>query len=262
MFGRFRRFIRFSHVVSLMALIAAMGGTSYAAVQITGAQIVDGSITGKDLRNRSVKGIDVAPESLGSRQIKGLKKSDFAPGELPLAGAAAKGDKGDRGPKGDIGDRGPKGRRGRCRSGRPDAQRPHRRRRGHRPPKVTFYGGALARSTASATEAPNETLSPAVDVTARDLSVRFTLAPCDDALFAGGCGQPGSADVILRVNGQDTDVRCRVTTPATTCTSGIASTIIPANSRLAVEVTGDLLGSPGHPSYDRDLLFGFRTVAS
>ena len=132
MFGRFRRFIRFSHVVSLMALIAAMGGTSYAAVQITGAQIVDGSITGKDLRNRSVKGIDVAPESLGSRQIKGLKKSDFAPGELPLAGAAAKGDKGDRGPKGDIGDRGPKGRRGRCRSGRPDAQRPHRRRRGHR----------------------------------------------------------------------------------------------------------------------------------
>jgi hypothetical protein len=256
MFGRFQRFIRFSHVVSLMALVAAMGGTSYAAVKITGAQIVDGSVTGKDLRNRSVKGVDVAPESLGSRQIKGLKKSDFAPGELTLGGTTAKGEKGEKGESGDRGPKGDAGPGGLTLSGRIDDVADGG------PAKVTFYGGPLARSTASASEAPNETLSPAVDTTARDLSVRFTLAPCDDALFPGGCGRPGSADVILRVNGQDTDLRCRVTTPATTCTSANASTVIPANSRLAIKVTGDLLGVAGHPNYDRDVLFGFRTVAS
>jgi hypothetical protein len=253
MFGRFQRFIRFSHVVSLMALVAAMGGTSYAAVKVSGAQIIDGSVTGKDLRNRSVKGVDVAPESLGSRQIKGLKKSDFAPGELTPGGTTANGEKGERGDRGPKGDAGPGGL---TLSGRIDDVADGG------PAKVTFYGGPLARSPASASEAPNETLSPAVDTTARDLSVRFTLAPCDDALFPGGCGTPGSADVILRVNGQDTGLRCRVTTPATTCTSANASTVIPANSRLSIKVTGDLLGVAGHPSYDRDVLFGFRTIAS
>jgi hypothetical protein len=253
MFGRFRRFLRFSHVVSLLALVCAMGGTSYAAAKITGAQILDGSVTGKDLRNRSIKGVDVARESLGSREIKGLKKSDFAPGELALGGTVAKGEKGEKGDKGPKGDAGPGGL---TLSGRIDDVADGG------PAKVTFYGGAVARSTASATEAPNETLSPAADSTARDLSVRFTLAPCDDALSPGACGFPGSADVILRVNGQDTDLRCRVTTPATTCTSGNTSTVIPANSRLSIKVTGDLLGVPGHPNYDRDLLFGLRTVAS
>ena len=77
---------RYANVASTVALIVALGGTSYAASKLTGKDIKDGSLTGKDVRK----------ESLGSKQIKGLKASDFK-GGLP------------EGPVGSPGPEGPAG---------------------------------------------------------------------------------------------------------------------------------------------------------
>ena len=61
-------------LVAVLALVVATGGTSYAAVKITGEDIQNNSITGKDIRDDSVTGKEVKKRS--------LKANDFAPGQL------------------------------------------------------------------------------------------------------------------------------------------------------------------------------------
>jgi len=90
--------ITYANVVASLALFAALGGSSYAAIAVTGAQVRDGSLTGRDVRNSSLTGKDVRNQSLLAQ--------DFKPGQLP---AGPKGDPGAPGPKGDKGDTGPKG---------------------------------------------------------------------------------------------------------------------------------------------------------
>jgi hypothetical protein len=92
--------LTFANVASVLALSVALGGTSYAAVSITGNDIRDGTVTAKDIRNRTVTGKDVKPESLGSRQVKNLRARDFLPGELP---AGPRGPAGATGPTGATG---------------------------------------------------------------------------------------------------------------------------------------------------------------
>jgi hypothetical protein len=75
-------------VVSIIALAFALGGTSYAAVAITGKQIKNATITGADVKNRS------------------LLASDFKAGQLPVGATGAAGP---QGPKGETGPAGPKG---------------------------------------------------------------------------------------------------------------------------------------------------------
>lgn len=77
----------FRHTLALtvvIALSAAAGATG--ASLITGAQVKDGSLTGKDIRNRSIKRADLAKSA-----------------------RAARGPAGPAGLKGDIGQRGPQG---------------------------------------------------------------------------------------------------------------------------------------------------------
>ena len=83
---------RYADVVSTLALLVALGGTSYAAVSLTGADIKDGSLTGKDLKNSSLTGVDVHDGTLAA--------SDFAAGLVPPGPA---GPTGPPGPKGDPG---------------------------------------------------------------------------------------------------------------------------------------------------------------
>jgi hypothetical protein len=77
-------------VVAYLALFVALGGTSYAALRITGKQVKDSSLTGRDVKN----------ESLTGRDVRRLTLRDFA---TPLPA----GPKGDTGPPGKQGDPGP-----------------------------------------------------------------------------------------------------------------------------------------------------------
>jgi hypothetical protein len=88
-------------VVALAALFVALGGTSMAALMITGKQVKNSSLTGIDVRNSSLTGVDVKNRS--------LKAGDFAAGQLPVG---ATGPQGPIGPVGLTGERGPKGDQG------------------------------------------------------------------------------------------------------------------------------------------------------
>ena len=73
--------LTYSNVTATLALFVALGGSSYAAVKITGRDIADRSLTGRDIKKKSVP-------------LNRLR------GTLP---------RGARGPKGDTGPRGPAG---------------------------------------------------------------------------------------------------------------------------------------------------------
>jgi hypothetical protein len=101
----------FAYVTSVVALFVALGGTSYAAITVTGKSVVNGSLTGKDVKR----------ESLGSRHVKGLVARDFKGHRLPrgkrrptgAAGApraaGAQGPAGPQGVQGVQGQTGPTG---------------------------------------------------------------------------------------------------------------------------------------------------------
>ncbi len=71
-------------VVALLALVASLGGGSYAAQLLTGKDIKNGSITGKDIKKNSVKGKQVKDKSLTGADLKdgSVAAGDLAPGTL------------------------------------------------------------------------------------------------------------------------------------------------------------------------------------
>jgi hypothetical protein len=79
------RLSRPSHtaVVAYLALFVALGGSSYAAVKITGKQVRDASLTGADVRNSSLTGSDLRDGS--------LLAGDFKAGQLPKGATGAQG---------------------------------------------------------------------------------------------------------------------------------------------------------------------------
>jgi hypothetical protein len=89
--GRSRRRFSASLLVSLLALVVATGGTTYAAVKVTGEDVVDGSLTTKDVANRS------------------LLTKDFKKGQLPAGPVGPQGPAGPAGPAGPTGAPGAKG---------------------------------------------------------------------------------------------------------------------------------------------------------
>lgn len=86
--------ISYANVVATLALFIALGGSSYAAIVITGKNVKDNSLTTKDIKNRS------------------LLKKDFKAGQLPRGPSGLQGSsgpKGDAGPQGGPGPQGAKG---------------------------------------------------------------------------------------------------------------------------------------------------------
>jgi hypothetical protein len=79
-------------VVACVALVVASGGTSYAALTITGRNVKNSSLTGKDIKNSSLTTSDVKNRSLLS--------ADFKAGQLPAGPQGPQGTKGDTGPRG------------------------------------------------------------------------------------------------------------------------------------------------------------------
>jgi hypothetical protein len=94
MAAKLRTHLTYSNVVATVCLFVVLGGTSYAALVITGRNVKDNSLTGKDVKDAS------------------LRKKDFASGQLPGGAAGPKGDQGPQGPQGPQGSQGEKGLQG------------------------------------------------------------------------------------------------------------------------------------------------------
>jgi hypothetical protein len=92
--SKLRSRLTFANVVSMVALFVALGGSSYAAVTITGKQIKDSSITTKDIKDGS------------------LLNRDFKPGQLPRGGTGPQGPAGAAGRDGATGPAGANGTNG------------------------------------------------------------------------------------------------------------------------------------------------------
>ena len=71
-----------SMIVAMVALVVAMGGTSYAALSISGKDVRNNSLTSADVKNRSLKSVD------------------FRRGQLPRGRRGAAGAQGPAGPAG------------------------------------------------------------------------------------------------------------------------------------------------------------------
>jgi hypothetical protein len=57
-------------VVALIALVAALGGSAYAAIVVTGKNVKNGSLTGVDFKPRSLHGSKLRADSIGGGSIK------------------------------------------------------------------------------------------------------------------------------------------------------------------------------------------------
>ena len=77
-----------SMAVSVLALVVASTGTSYATGLIGSSDIKNNSVSSVDLKNRTIKGKDVRTGAIGAKQVKdgSLRSRDFKAGQLP-AGA-------------------------------------------------------------------------------------------------------------------------------------------------------------------------------
>ena len=98
-------------VIALLALTLALGGTSYAALKITGKNVQNGSLTGADVRNGSLTGADVA-RRLAARRPTSAPASCRARSRAARARPARPAREGPAGPQGDQGEPGPPGERG------------------------------------------------------------------------------------------------------------------------------------------------------
>ena len=85
-----------SMAVSVMALVVASTGTSYATGLIGSDDIRNSSIQSKDIKNRTIQGKNIKNDTIGARQVKdgSLRSRDFKEGQLPA------GPKGTQGPAG------------------------------------------------------------------------------------------------------------------------------------------------------------------
>jgi hypothetical protein len=83
--------LTYANVTATLALFLALGGSSYAVVQYTGKNIRDGSLTTKDVKNRT------------------LLAKDFRKGQLKAGPQGAKGDQGAQGIQGVQGEKGDDG---------------------------------------------------------------------------------------------------------------------------------------------------------
>jgi hypothetical protein len=114
--GPMRARLSYANIMATIAVFVALGGSSYAALQVTGKDVKDATLTGADVRNRSLTGADVRnnsltgadlkPSSVGASDIRpdavnsddvedgSLLAADFHRGQLPP---------GPQGPKGDPG---------------------------------------------------------------------------------------------------------------------------------------------------------------
>jgi hypothetical protein len=93
-------------VVAVTALVASLGGTSYAA-----ASLATNSVGSSQIRKSAVKSADIASNAITSAKVKNgsLLAADFKAGQLPTGTAGPAGPAGQTGPAGPAGPEGPAG---------------------------------------------------------------------------------------------------------------------------------------------------------
>jgi hypothetical protein len=106
-----RQRLSYANVMATVAVFIALGGSSYAAVKITGKDVKDGTLTGVDVKSSSLAGSDIRSGAVASADIANgsLLTEDFKSGQLPAGAPGPKGDRGATGPEGPKGDPGAPG---------------------------------------------------------------------------------------------------------------------------------------------------------
>jgi hypothetical protein len=66
MLTRLRQHLTYANVVASLALFVALGGSSYAALSITGSDVRDGSLTGRDIKRNSLTCRQIKEARLGT----------------------------------------------------------------------------------------------------------------------------------------------------------------------------------------------------
>ncbi len=113
MFARLRRpRLTYANVMATLAVFVSLGGTSLAAIVVTGKEIRNGSVTSIDVANQSLTGVDVKNGSLGAIDLSAAARAALTgqKGDTGPAGpAGAPGATGIAGPAGPQGPQGPAG---------------------------------------------------------------------------------------------------------------------------------------------------------
>lgn len=68
--ARLRTSLSYANVTATLALVAALGGTSYAAIRVTSGDVVDNSLRSRDIRNGTVRSRDVRDRTIRARDIR------------------------------------------------------------------------------------------------------------------------------------------------------------------------------------------------
>jgi hypothetical protein len=111
-FRRFRPRISPGTALGLIALFVALGGVSYAAVTINGANIQNNSIPGNKLRNGAVTNNKVRANSLRANRLTPGARANLQGARGPQGAPGPQGPRGERGERGEAGLSGPQGPQG------------------------------------------------------------------------------------------------------------------------------------------------------
>jgi hypothetical protein len=95
---------RYASVTATLALVVALGGTSYAAVALP-----NNSVGSNQIKRNGVASSDIRANAVTAAKVKdgSLLKTDFLAGQLPAGARGATGAPGTKGDKGDAGAPGP-----------------------------------------------------------------------------------------------------------------------------------------------------------
>jgi hypothetical protein len=69
-FGRVGAHLSFANITALLALFVALGGSSYAAIQVGSKEIADDSVRGRDIHKDTIRGTDVRDGDLKGRDLR------------------------------------------------------------------------------------------------------------------------------------------------------------------------------------------------
>jgi hypothetical protein len=87
MLASLRSRLTYANLMATFAVFIALGGSSYAAITITGKNVKNSSLTGKDIKDSSLKTSDVKNRSLLAKDFKSGQLVAGAPGPAGTNGA-------------------------------------------------------------------------------------------------------------------------------------------------------------------------------